>query len=145
MSEESETPDKAALIGLKNRLVKTIEQLSAINEEVQGLIDVKDVEADELENFKVFSGTHEMVAQITLKLESIDVSNKNSLSIESTSATSVSSNRLKLPKLELPVFKGDPLKWQGFWDMFSKSIHENETISDIDRFTYLKRYLSGPA
>ena len=51
----------------------------------------------------------------------------------------------KLPKIELPVFSGDPLKWQGFWDQFDISIHQNESLSDIDRFNYLKKYLSGPA
>ena len=43
------------------------------------------------------------------------------------------------------MFKGDPLSWQGFRDQFSTSIHENEDITDIDRFNYLKRYLGGQA
>ena len=53
--------------------------------------------------------------------------------------------RCKLPKLELPVFNGDILKWQEFWGMFDTSINSNHSINDIDRFNYLKRYLSGNA
>ena len=48
-------------------------------------------------------------------------------------------------KLELPTFKGDALKWQGFWDQFEVTINNNETLNDIDRFSYLRRYLSGQA
>ena len=66
----------------------------------------------------------------------------NSLTSRSTKG---SSENCKLPKLELPIFKGSPLEWQGFWDQFEVSIHRNESISDIDRFNYLKRYLSGQA
>ena len=40
---------------------------------------------------------------------------------------------------------GNPLDWQGFWDQYQVSILNNETLSDIDRFNYLKKYLSGPA
>ena len=39
-----------------------------------------------------------------------------------------------MPKIELPVFSGDPLRWQEFSDQFDISIHQNECISDIDRF-----------
>ena len=48
-------------------------------------------------------------------------------------------------KIELLVFSGDPLKWQGFWDQFDISIHQSKPISDIDRFNYLKKCLSGSA
>ena len=47
--------------------------------------------------------------------------------------------------IELPVFKGNPLKWQGSWDQFEISVHQNESISDIDCFNCLKKYLSGLA
>ena len=43
------------------------------------------------------------------------------------------------------LFSGDPLQWQSFWDHFRATIHENESMSDLDRFNYLKRYLSGKA
>ena len=30
-----------------------------------------------------------------------------------------------LPKLDVPTFAGDPLKWQSFWDCFEAAIHLN--------------------
>ena len=43
------------------------------------------------------------------------------------------------PKLELPFFKGNLL--ESFYDQFKISIQPNETLNNIDRFDYLKRYL----
>ena len=33
----------------------------------------------------------------------------------------------------------------GILEQFDISIHQNDSINDIDRFNYLKKYLSGPA
>ena len=37
--------------------------------------------------------------------------------------TRVSQNASRLPKLTLPIFGGDPLKWQTFWDSFDSAVH----------------------
>ena len=39
----------------------------------------------------------------------------------------------------------DPLEWQGFWDRFQASIHNNDSLADIDGFNYLKDNLKGEA
>ena len=51
----------------------------------------------------------------------------------------------RLPKLTLPMFSGDPLTWQTFWDSFYVSIHANHNLSGIQKFTYLKAQLEGDA
>ena len=51
----------------------------------------------------------------------------------------------RLPKLTLPMFSGDPLTWQTFWDSFYVSIHANRSLSGIQKFTYLKAQLEGDA
>ena len=58
----------------------------------------------------------------------------------------VSPVQCKLPKILLPEFSGDPLKWQGFWDQYQVAIDsKNNILSDIDKFNYLKGYLKGEA
>ena len=47
------------------------------------------------------------------------------------------SSQLKLPKLVLPKFSGDPTTWNAFWDMISAHIHNNEELSSITKFSYL--------
>ncbi|XP_063442697.1 uncharacterized protein LOC134722997 [Mytilus trossulus] len=55
------------------------------------------------------------------------------------------SNYHRLPKLDLPYFNGDILKWQTFWDCFESSIHFNDTLTSIQKFNYLKAQLEGSA
>ena len=54
-------------------------------------------------------------------------------------------NRVRLPKLEIRKFNGDPTLWPEFSDTFNIAIHKNTDLSDIERFTYLKGYLTGEA
>ena len=42
-------------------------------------------------------------------------------------------------------FDSDIINWQGFWDQFLIAIHENDSLADIDKFTYLKSFLSDSA
>jgi hypothetical protein len=51
----------------------------------------------------------------------------------------------KLPKLNLPVFSGNLLEWQTFWDCFETSIHSNNSLSDVEKFSYLRSLLCGEA
>ena len=51
----------------------------------------------------------------------------------------------KLPKLSLPHFDGNLLEWQTFWESFESSVHDNGTLSDIQKFSYLRNQLQGIA
>ena len=53
--------------------------------------------------------------------------------------------KVKLPELEISKFNGDVINWQGFWDQFCSAIHENNSISNIDKFSYLKTFLCDSA
>ncbi len=68
----------------------------------------------------------------------------------STSGLSGSSSkfknvRAKLPKLGLKKFSGHLIDWPEFWDAFKSSVHENEEISEVDKFSNLKHYLQESA
>ncbi|KAG1661324.1 Ovochymase-2 [Nymphon striatum] len=53
--------------------------------------------------------------------------------------------QVKLPKLFIDPFDGDVLKWTTFFEQFKSSIHENNHLSPIDKFNYLKSLLRGAA
>ncbi|KAH7957284.1 hypothetical protein HPB52_017107 [Rhipicephalus sanguineus] len=55
------------------------------------------------------------------------------------------SERVVLPKLQIPTFSGALRDWQTFWDHFSATIHRNEDLLPIEKFKYLLSYLSGVA
>ena len=52
---------------------------------------------------------------------------------------------MKLPKLELPSFYGDVLKFSSYWDQFRCAVHENKELSSVQKFTYLRSTLKGTA
>ena len=84
-----------------------------------------------------------------MKIESIfSKSNTENSSVHtnSTTSSSVSStphdSHAKLPKLTLDKFNGELLSWQSFWDQYSVAIHTNSSLSDIEKFNYLRSYLT---
>lgn len=52
---------------------------------------------------------------------------------------------IALPKIEIPRFDSDVTLWCSFHDTYQSLIHENTSITDIERFHYLLSSLSGPA
>ncbi|XP_072158029.1 uncharacterized protein [Bemisia tabaci] len=54
-------------------------------------------------------------------------------------------NQVRLPKLELPKFSGTLTEWSSFYSMFKVSVHENASLTPIEKFTYLLSSLSGEA
>ena len=57
----------------------------------------------------------------------------------------ISAVTTKLPKLALKKFNGQPTAWQEFHDAFDSSVHKNSSLSDADRFNYLRNLVEGPA
>ena len=59
--------------------------------------------------------------------------------------SSASKTKVRLPKLEVQKFDGKLHKCQEFWDSFESAIHRNESLDDVDKFSYLRGLLVGPA
>jgi len=53
--------------------------------------------------------------------------------------------RVKLPKLFLKRFNGDLAKWITFWDTYESTVHENPSLTSIDKFNYLSCLLESTA
>ena len=51
----------------------------------------------------------------------------------------------KLPRIILPKFGGEITEFRGFWDRFESAVHNNPSLSTVDKFTYLHALLEGPA
>ena len=57
----------------------------------------------------------------------------------------IHSPHVKLPKLSLKRFNGDLTKWTTFWDTFKSAVHDNPTLTSIDKFNYLNSLLESAA
>ena len=53
--------------------------------------------------------------------------------------------KVHLPKLEIPVFEGDYLQWQEFWDLFAATVHGDRQLTKVQKFSYLRTFLDGEA
>ena len=55
----------------------------------------------------------------------------------------VSNTCIKLPPIQIPKFDGDPLAFHDWINIFKASVHENTSISQTHRTTYLQNTVSG--
>ncbi|VDK53065.1 unnamed protein product [Anisakis simplex] len=56
--------------------------------------------------------------------------------------TQANMTNIKLPKLELPMFSGNILKWPEFWSAFEAAV-DRQPIPDINKLNYLLSSLKG--
>ena len=130
---------QAKYLGLQNNINGLCKSLNELDDEILAVIEPENIESDVSESMGIMEPVREILAEITLKLENMRFK-------DSEQSFERGDNKIlntKLPRLEFPVFKGNPLEWQSFYDQFNISIHQNKTLSDIDRFNYLRRYLAG--
>ena len=80
--------------------------LNEINDEILAILEPENIESDVSDNMGIMEPVHEILAEITLKL-------KNMRFEDSEQSFERGDNKIlntKLPKLEFPVFKGNPLE-----------------------------------
>ena len=65
--------------------------------------------------------------------------------LSSPPAVTGSATRVKLSKLDLPLFDGKYAKWTSFWDQFNASVDAEPSLVDSQKLNYLKRALRGEA
>ncbi len=67
--------------------------------------------------------SYSILAVVDLKLEQFKTQEQiqGPISTSGLVHAKISPVQCKLPKIQLPEFSGDPLKWQGFWDQYQVS------------------------
>ncbi|GBM18627.1 hypothetical protein AVEN_263859-1 [Araneus ventricosus] len=117
-------------------------QLKEINDQVEKLIDVSSIETEILDSEEFNDKISKCIRKINRKLKPNIVKNPESQrEIESKDR----GFNVKLPKLTIEKFTGNPQEWTEFWNSFETTIHENNVLSKVEKFSYLKMYLSGKA
>ncbi|CAB3989185.1 Hypothetical predicted protein [Paramuricea clavata] len=147
-------PGEIKLEGLKRDLSEKLTILDKLDNSIIETVDEeKDIEGEINESSEFRRSIHEAISQIDLCLQEHKVKHNGghdpngSLSSSSMVNSSYSDGKqnVRLPKLNLKHFKGDPIKFQAFWDSFETTIHNNEDVSDVNKMSYLVSLLEGPA
>ena len=143
------TKCKDALSGsIDPALIKKLKEWK--NNEILNLIPAdKDIE-HEIDSAGVFrESIYEVIVHIDEVLEEYESKKVNVASEGSqrhgAQAKVISAATTKLPKLVLKKFNGQPTAWQEFYDAFDSSVYKNSSLSDVDRFNYLRNLVEGPA
>ena len=136
-NEDSERIDIEEALGELNKRVDNLEEIQAAVE--MFIAKEEELEVDMGEAGEYFDKASQLKVRANKKLSKL-VDN-DSMSVSSHSG---SNQVAKLPKIQLPKFRGDITQFKEFWDQFSATIDESE-IPVVTKFTYLKSLLEGEA
>lgn len=119
---------------------KDFEGLLSLFEDIQGQIETIDDTPEDDSERETFENTYYDLAS---KAEDILLAIDTQNSTNSTSRDSLLGNScsVKLPAINLPKFTGNYEDWLPFYDLFQSLVHNNETLSDVEKFHYLKTSL----
>lgn len=147
ISEHGEPPDE-------DRLAEMAEEVEALARDLKqqdALIEPHVIDAGLAEEYETVRRSQSLVTRMRTRLRRMieRASPKESSVVDSDALSSSerprNSGHLRLPKLELQKFNGNKLEWQPFWEQYKQAIHENNSLSSVEKFLYLRMSLTGKA
>ena len=143
---EADPPDIDRLALLKLTLNEKLETLNKLDSEIIDLMD-EDALEDEIHQSDEWK---EKIFNALTRMNKVFNSTTPPTSMSATPPTppSVPPDRgakVRLPKITLPHFNGNLMKWTSFWDSYESAVHNNRELSDVDKFNYLRSLLERSA
>ena len=92
------------------------------------------------------SHVYQLFEDLRTSLSHLMLTDKESSSPTGTTTTvkQTTPKQVNLPKLALPTFHGDPMKWFMFWEKFQAVVHINDNLQSAHKLTYLRKTLRDP-
>ncbi|GFT44190.1 integrase catalytic domain-containing protein [Trichonephila clavipes] len=154
-SEISNTADKTTVHEIYMQLISKFEELSTLDNEIENLIDIESLEEeivtreeyrDKFIIWKIRAERYVESVSNTAIQNSVENQPQNiTLPLNST-VSSILTNQPRLPKLTLESFSGkDISSFPSFWARFKSAVHENSSLNDVDKFSYLKSVVTSDA
>ena len=117
--------------------------LKKLDEEILELLDDDEAIVTEISDADKFNDRiYESLAKIEVQLRSVSTVSKGRSAMVSSEAVA---SKTKLPKLNLPVFKGNVMEWLTFWDLYNVAVHCNDSLSPVQKFTHLRTLVTKDA
>ena len=144
--------EKDILEGYKVTLMDKKESIKKLDEDILNEIqDEEKITEDIFQAGEVGESINRMIVKIDNVLKAVGMSSVTSQEGLGASVSNETQHiysqptKAKLPKLSLKKFTGNPTDWQSFYDSYTAAVHNNDTLSKVDKFNYLKALLEGPA
>ena len=103
---------QAKYLGLQNNINRLCKSLNEIDDEILAILEPENIESNISESMGITEPVREILAEITLRIKNMRFKGREQ-------RFERDGNKIlnkKLPKLEFPVFKGNPLEWHSFHD-----------------------------
>ena len=133
------------LSGLKKSYLSDVEKIQAQNDNILALLKGQELEKELCENLNQGSNYNRTLAKIDFYLNKVLTVAFSLENLNILCSTQSYENKVKLPRIELSKFNGDIIEWKGFWDQFKSTVHEDNNISAIQKFSYLGTILEDSA
>ena len=65
--------------------------------------------------------------------------------VSASRASTHSHTSVKLPRLHLRSFAGNLTQWTSFWESFQSAVHDNDELTDTEKFNYLNSLMERSA
>jgi hypothetical protein len=116
-------------------------------EDIHTQIKIIDDQESDDELFQFEENFHAVVCEAESSITSISKRSTESSGPASPRTIQVDNGvpQIKLPEIQLPIFNGSFTEWVTFRDSYKSLIHENEHLSAVQRFHYLRSSLKGEA
>ena len=129
------------IIALRDTFLEKINKIKDYDEIILDLIQ----EDAKLEEFDNEATDFSIYCKEKLNLINTFIHKQRSLNDETVTVNSQNSKSVRLPKITIKHFDGQPEKWNEFIDSYNCAIHDNDSISDVQKMTYLKNLVEGTA
>jgi len=143
--------DLKKLKSLQSILCDKLAEIKGLDCEIADETKEESIDQEVADSCKFTSSVYECIADIEAVCSAREKSWKETQppgagSIPSQLVTpAIGSAPTKLPKLELKKFYGNPVEWVPFWDSFNSAVHQNSSISNVNKLNYLKSLIQGQA
>ena len=135
----------------KTSLESKLVTLKQLDEAIVALMEGEESVAEDDMEIEESEGLRDEIREVAVVIEEV-LATKQAIAAKTNPETSPDKPQqqqhktalLKLPKLEVKRFGGVPCEWQEFWDCCESPVHNNEGLSDVDKFSYLGGMLDEP-
>ena len=114
-----------------------------ILEEIDEVADMTKAEKD-FSTFRITNQNELLILRNFIQKHSNTQESLPDLPVGSSSASHNGSS-MKLPKMYMKKFNGDPLNWKTFYDTFIHTIDKRTDLANIEKMSYLMSLMEGEA
>ncbi|GBM58789.1 hypothetical protein AVEN_179338-1 [Araneus ventricosus] len=125
---------------LKNEILISLQRSEELIKEYEKLdaeVSVEDSEIVEFED-RYFS----LKLKLQNKIDALNVSHSTTVERQNCPVVVQSNSNFRLPKINIPLFSGKFEDWMNFKDLFLSTVQSQTSLSNSQKFQYLKALLS---